>query len=41
MNPPPPLETPRVPFADHERDRGEHEHRDENLDQKSHRCPAV
>jgi hypothetical protein len=30
-----------VPFADHERDRGEDQHRDENLDQKSHPLPEV
>jgi hypothetical protein len=41
MNVPLPLETARVPFAHRERDSGEDEHRDENLDQKSHRCAAV
>ena len=38
VNAPLPLETPRVALADHERDRGEDEHRDEGLDQKWHRC---
>jgi hypothetical protein len=30
-----------VPFADRERDRGEDEHRGQNLDKQSHRCAAV
>jgi hypothetical protein len=41
VNVPLALKPARVPFADHERDRGEEKHRGQNLDKQSHPCPAV